>query len=102
MVHGIPVYIQEKAEEFYNSQYSDKVKLPFSKDAEDSFNNNDDLHYINPIWTIRAIEYYGEERVLDFIQWAKDNGVAGDLHTGNIGFTAEGKPIILDWAGFRD
>ena len=105
LINGIPVYTQEKAEEFWSSQYSDTHKIPLSKDAISKYKNESSNRFYTSIhhtWVVRAIAYYGAEKVADFLQWAKDNGLAGDLHTGNIGFTSDGRPILLDWAGYRE
>ena len=99
MICGMPVYTQERAETFYDSEYISKTAP-----SEKAIKEYEKMGYapMNRDWVVRAIDYYGIRKVVDFIQWAKSNGLTGDLHSGNIGFTTEGRPIILDWAGYRE
>lgn len=93
-----PIYLQEKVVA-YNE---DRTTHTPSDRARNSYDNNCDFHFdANETWVCCAIDWYGEDRVLDFITYCEDNDLADDLHDGNIGFAADGRPILLDWAGWR-
>ena len=52
-------------------------------------------------WTMHAIDYYGEEEVESFINFLKDENMDDDLHPSNVGFALDGRPVLIDWAGWR-
>ena len=49
-----------------------------------------------------VIATYGLDRANEFFDFIDNNNMASDLHDGNLGYTKDGKPVILDWAGFDD
>ena len=101
LIDNTPVYIQEKAIALSERGYE---KLHYSDDADKIYTNNRDKIrvWINEIWTKLAIDWYGFDRVVEFLNYIDAEGLDSDLHTGNIGFTEAGKPVLIDWAGYRD
>ena len=98
--NGYPIYIQEKCEEYYCSEYHNS---PISDETRRSYNKIYDRCYsIHSEWVMYAISYYDAERVVAFMDWMRENGLSGDLHSGNIGFTVTGRSILLDFAGYRE
>lgn len=95
------VYLQETCEAFCDSDYS---VAETSEAAKKSYHDNEDRFdtYINSQWMIQAIEYYGVEKVVDFLRYIRQHDMASDLHMGNIGYTRTGKPVLIDWAGYRE
>lgn len=53
------------------------------------------IHYL---WYARAYQIYGKKFMKRFEEWTNRFKV-GDLHNHNVGFL-DGKPILLDYAGF--
>lgn len=57
-------------------------------------------------WMAKCVEVYGEELFKKLITFLEENEygqrAADDLHTGNIGYDKEGKPIILDFSGYNE
>lgn len=50
------------------------------------------------VWTARVLQLYGKRFMRSFEKWTQFCEV-NDLHDGNVGFL-NGKPIILDYAGY--
>lgn len=95
---GHPIYLQEKVVSYREDS---KSRTP-SDEAKKKYKSFDKFHYFtNSIWTSLAIDWYGEEKVAAFIEYC-DNNLTGDLHDGNIGFAENGRPVLLDWADWRD
>ena len=94
-VNNYPIYLQEKVKEYSWNNYV------YSEEAEKTYNSNKELQFRLPRqWAILAIDWYGEERYKEFLQYIKDNDI-NDLHSGNVGFAANGRPVILDYAGWN-
>lgn len=53
------------------------------------------IHYL---WYARAYQIYGKKFMKQFEKWTNQFKI-GDLHNHNVGFL-NGKPILLDYAGF--
>ena len=101
-VNGRPLYAQEKCVSFAETSLSEH-----SEDSYKKWKNNITMqhlkHHINVEWVCLAIDWYGEEEVTRFLQYLIDNKLHRDLHDGNIGVSAiDGRPLLLDWAGWRD
>ena len=103
MIDNTPIYIQEKASS-YSERRKDGNVPSASDDAQKIYEENaNELSYsINANWIELAIDWYGLERVLDFLNYIEAEDLDWDLHNGNIGFTDSGKPVLIDWAGWRD
>lgn len=103
-VNNVKYYLQEKARP-YRGYESHKE---YSKDTENSFNTLSKKYnmqfFRNSSWAKDAIEYFGGNRIEAFIEWDKKNefSLLSDLHSGNIGYAKNGRPVILDWAGYRE
>ena len=72
IVNNQIVYLQETCEAFENSDYS---VANTSEAARKSYADNEDKFSvcINSHWVTQAIEYYGIERVVDFIKYIKQH-----------------------------
>lgn len=104
MIDNHPVYLQEKVIPLY-SHKSKQWGEP-SKMAKSIYENNfTEARKRVPIpedWLMHAIDYFGEEEVASFIDYVMSENLDEDLHSGNVGFTRAGKPVLLDWAGWRN
>lgn len=99
-----PFYIQEKAEEFYSGKKSHLSSEKSEQYAKSHFTYNCNFNGVCRLpveWTGRAIDLYGEDKVKDFLIFLKEAKIS-DLHTGNIGYTKDGKPVIFDYSGFSN
>jgi hypothetical protein len=95
---GHPVYIQEKVRTFDEFVWGNEDEEPSNASlakARDQWALG-----INTVWLAFAYDYYGEQKVNAFIEYAEDIQLS-DLHDQNIGFSvADGRPVILDYSGF--
>lgn len=54
---------------------------------------------IDGLWLERAIQYYGKSFMKQFAKWTRKCNI-NDLHSDNIGFVGNYRPIIFDYAGY--
>ncbi len=94
---GFPLYLQEKCSTFPSCS-----KKPSEQAREKSRTNNKLRCKANSEWIAAAVDWYGEERVEQFVQYINDTGIDTDLHDGNLGFGSKGNPVILDFSGYRE
>ena len=61
-----------------------------------------DYFICNEEWRAAVYDLYGKEKLFQLVDWAVFNKLEwlNDLHSGNYGFSMDGKPIILDVSGF--
>lgn len=102
---GASVYKSERVNEFYND-YDNKINTKSPEPSEEvkskaacklKYNN----FSIPKEWLARAIDFYGEDLIDKLIKFIKENKI-NDLTIPNVGFRADGAPVILDYSGFRD
>ena len=98
-IENYPIYIQEKIIPISkcgsgaSHQEKEKTKSHLTEKKYWMFNIS---------WLADAYKYYGEKKCDRFMQFIKDYAYyLDDLHSDNIGYQ-RGKPMILDYAGFRD
>ena len=105
---GVGVYIQPKAQSFSRTSNHGKYASNKSKEAVKKAIENKPFDYdpgftINsfPVdWTASCLDVLGSLDELNrFFKFLTDN--SGDLHDSNIGY-CNGKPCIIDYAGFDD
>ena len=98
-VNHRPIYIQEKATSMEDWCGEEKESSPEAK------NNycycKPEHEYIPRDWVEQAIDFYGLDNVIRLKNFIDDYCLR-DFHAGNIGYTFEGKPIIIDYAGWAD
>lgn len=99
-----PVYVQEKCicyddggyKSFPSSEASKKYsEKHYSWDAKD-FKG---MRCLPDDWVGRAIDLYGVEEVEAFLIYLREMRIS-DLHIGNIGYTFDGRPVLIDYSGF--
>ena len=97
---GIPVYKQPKVRAFGDWGGS---RTP----SKDSVKRAEQRRYDSPFctsWTALVIDIYGEEffdKLLTFItDICPETG--SDWHQGNYGYTEDGLPVIIDYAGYYE
>jgi hypothetical protein len=98
-VDGHPLYIQEKGETMLH--FDDSQRIP-SEEAQKTVKTNRNINSIDRYWLAFAVDWYGEEKVEKFCSFVKRHKIEQDLHWHNIGFAIDERPVLIDWAGFRD
>ena len=96
-----PIYTQKKATAgafSHEAKYS-KATLTYVEDSR----KQDKFRWLGDYtdWICAAIEKYGIKKVSSFVEYLHENRMDADLHSANIGWDND-RPVILDWAGFRD
>lgn len=112
-INGVKFYLQEFAnvdedsttDSFYEYA-SEQVEKYFSRDEEDEDNER---HFVDEIWDF-IDDMDDEERVSAVFNGHKnirkirnfiDDEEINDLHSGNWGFTNDGREVIIDYSGYR-
>lgn len=96
---GCPVYLQEKVIPYKSALVSQEEKKNYKAQTKDKSRV---FNWVSTKWGMDVITTYGLDRANEFFDFIDNNGMASDLHNGNLGYTKDGKPVILDWAGFDD
>lgn len=107
LVKGYPIYVQEKivtydylyGEDRYEENQFKKGSLYLSQYIENQ--SEDSIVDINLMWLADAIDFYGNKKVNKLLNFINKNNI-GDLHTENIGYTYESRPVIIDYSDFHD
>ena len=95
------VYIQEKV----FGLYSDKASTP-TDDSRRKIKARRDGYIGTSDWSACFIDFFGEdafEKFYNYCVYGDDEHemcIDDDLHAGNIGFRADGSPVILDYSGW--
>ena len=96
---GCPVYLQEKVTPYKSVSVSQEERKNYKTQTKDKSRV---FNWVSTKWGMDVIAMYGLDRANEFFDFIDNNGMASDLHNGNLGYTKDGKPVILDWAGFDD
>ena len=98
---GIPIYIQEKAEEY--------LYCPIDYSSEDSRkaveNKRKEDRYYLPLslpfdWIACCLDILKSmEKVREFFRFLENTKISRDLHKANIGYF-KNKPVIIDYGGY--
>ena len=89
---GYSVYIQEKVD----GQRPVSNPDTYSQNIADIF----DTSWAYNAFVIAVYNCYGHDICGKLIDFIEENGI-NDLHTGNWGYSKEGKPIAFDYSGFN-
>jgi len=93
-----PVYVSERVYDFYNEEKRNACHAPSKDSLKKAEEADTDFPYD---WLARAYEFYGDELTNRFIEFVKDAGI-NDFHSGNVGFRANGAPVLLDYSGYDE
>lgn len=98
-----PVYIQPRVISYFD--YRNNHSREYTKEeltyATNVLKGSRRCTGLSTQWIADAIAAFGEESVLDLLSFIDLRNIT-DLHTGNYGYTLEGKPIIFDYAGWHE
>ena len=104
---GIPLYIQpmyKTSVNDMNRRDRDKVCQLFKKTTNHrTIAKIRHACYYSPEsdWVARATQLYGKKFMRSFEKWTKEFRV-NDLHTANIGYINGYRPVLVDYAGYRN
>ena len=102
---GFKFYIQEKVTT-YAKYYDSNLQLrqPSEESRKKSASLDRIYQYCTEDWRAFAIESYGEEKWIQFIDWVKSTKpeILSDMHGGNFGYRFDGTPVFLDISGYDD
>ena len=101
IVGDLYVYKQELvdtiAEDKYYEQDDDfEDRLSSAKDLSTPYGDE-----IDEYWVMELIDYMGEEKTKDFLEFLAEWGYSNDLHGANVGFK-NGVPVIFDYSDYED
>lgn len=97
------VYVQPKCQAYNNTNEKIRSKS-YSKDSLNKVRSEDMLYKssLPKDWLAAVTEILGDVNLVkNFIIMLEEYDITQDLHNGNIGYY-NGKPVILDYAGFYD
>lgn len=95
-VNGHPIYIQERAE------ILDQMYKCYSKEKQTPAHtkcNNKSFKWFNSTWIVDLFDYCDDSMFDAVMSFATE--YLCDLHSGNVGYI-NGKPVLVDYAGFND
>lgn len=95
----IQMYIQEKARIYHDWGSLEKASEDSQSKAKDIINDI----YVDELeeeWLADLIEYCGEDRARDFLNYIDELGI-NDLHSGNVGYINDAA-VLIDFSGYYD
>lgn len=99
-IKGHPIYIQKKVLMYEESEGTFAEKEESVKKSVAAL-KKDYLVSFPDKWAADFIEYYGEEKMRQLVEFLEDYVSHNDFHQGNLGYI-EGRPVIVDYGGFLD
>lgn len=109
VIRNHPIYAQERVY-VYDENNSAKFKKNYTLEERQNYRDySNSLYYDKEIdvyfginFGILLFQTYGARMFENICQFLSANKMHRDLHSGNVGFTMSGRPIILDFSGWRD
>ena len=94
--NGVPFYVSTRI----LTEIAADVVVPSENSKSLAKKYRKEYSYCLPYhWLAEAIEYYGNNKVLQLINFV-DKYKINDIHTGNVGYRADGAPCIFDYSGY--
>lgn len=101
-VEGTPIYLSERVYAFYeNDEARHKTESSEDNNKKACEISKKYLPHINAEWLAKAVEFYGEDAVVDLMAFIELEYI-NDFHTGNVGFRKDGSPVLLDYSGYDE
>lgn len=94
-IKGHPIYIQPRAEEFYEISHN----ISLEEKQESNKICREYCVSLKPEWVLDAIKCYGLSQVKKLFAFINEYQIE-DLHGNNLGYY-KNKPVIIDYAGFN-
>lgn len=92
------IFVQEKILPYWEGINSIKI----SQNSREKAEGTDWETPFSTNWIAAAIEIFGEKKWAAFNEWAQGEEFIRDMHSGNYGFSIDGRPIIFDLSGYND
>lgn len=99
-VKGYPIYIQPKVEVFCNCKTGENYSREKTSDTRQKCDDLDVICFHDE-WLSDFLDYFNSDTLVRLDKLLRANNIF-DLHGGNLGYTYENQPILLDYADFRD
>jgi len=96
-LNSIRYYIQEKAVTLMDARLKG-LSIP-SNESQKFYENYKDNGFYSE-WCCNAIDYYGKELFVRFLAFVDKENLS-DFHNENYGYVND-RPVLIDWAGFRN
>lgn len=96
-INNYPIYIQEKCMTFSSC----RNKHLHSKEEKLKTSTYCNYYNINKDWLTDFRLYYGEKKLLQFINFISELEWDDDLRSENIGYIKD-RPVLIDYSGFWD
>ena len=93
-----PIYIQERVEVLGDTFTTREV----SEASKDLINSGKITRLCDAEWIGIAIDKYGLSRVQEFFERIVGTTIDEDLHSGNIGYSFDGRPVLVDYSGWNN
>ena len=100
-INGYPLYIQERAEIYSDSEskYSYKLIQELIKEIKQDLDDTDRLFGRLPDeWVCNFYVIYGKNLLKKFLDFVEEEEIS-DLHSDNVGFIDD-KPVLTDYSSF--
>ena len=95
--NGVRIYIQPKCSVYSNHKTTSKRSSKiFSKWFKRSLPIDDEQ------WLNTFIDYYGAYKLKQFLNFLVNEDWDDDLASRNIGYTIEGKPVLIDYSSYME
>lgn len=93
---GRPIYIMKKVDD-----NKEKVSTDLQDKAISEGYDEEDFEYMESEELVEELFYYYYEDYLlqEYFAFCEDYGI-NDVHTGNIGYDENDKPVIIDYSGY--
>lgn len=95
--NGVRIYTQPKCYEHSKEKRTSKKRLEAFKKWT-KFN----LPILEPSWLNAFIDHYGAYKLKKFLKFLINEEWDDDLSGPNIGYTATGKPILIDYSSYME
>lgn len=99
-VNNHPIYIQEKVSIFFESKNSKYYSKEESKKIRNLCSRLD-LYCFHPYWLSDFLKFYTKESLIKLQNFLRFNYIQ-DLHGGNLGYRANGMPVIIDYGDYYE
>lgn len=100
-INGYPIYIQERAEIYSDSEvkYSYKLIKELIEEIKQDLGDSDRLFGRLPDeWVCDFYVIYGKDLLVKFLNFVEEQEIS-DLHSDNVGFIDD-KPVLTDYSSF--
>jgi hypothetical protein len=92
---GRPIYIMKKVEANEEKVSTDLYNKAISEGYEEDFQSMDSEEQVEELFYY----YYGRDFLQEYFAFCEDYEI-NDIHTSNIGYDENDKPVVIDYSGY--